>query len=33
MVGTWVGKGKAITVGDSLHPEHTNRDVRAERHI
>ena len=27
MVGTWIGKGEAITVGDSLHPEHTNRDT------
>jgi hypothetical protein len=27
MVGTWIGKGEAISVGESLHPEHSNREV------
>jgi hypothetical protein len=27
MVGTWIGKGEAISVGESLHPEHSNRET------
>jgi hypothetical protein len=26
MVGTWIGKGEAITMGDSLHPEHSHNE-------
>jgi hypothetical protein len=27
MIGTWIGKGEAISVGESLHPEHSNREA------
>jgi hypothetical protein len=27
MVGTWIGKGETITMGESLHPEHSHKET------
>jgi hypothetical protein len=27
MVGTWIGKGEAISMGESLHPEHSHKET------
>src|SRR3954466_3327494 len=32
MVGTWLAKGQSVSIGDSIHPEHTNRDAEPKVH-
>jgi hypothetical protein len=27
MIGTWIGKGEAISMGESLHPEHSHKEA------
>jgi len=32
MLGTWLVTGQAVGMGESLHPEHTNRDAEPKVH-